>query len=309
MKSIFKEYLEIIGCGEIPEFLKKYLNVPILLRLKNIGYFCGMDYASKDVYDFKEYISRYDHSMSVSLLTWDLTKDKEATIAALFHDVSTPCFSHVIDYMNKDYSNQESTEEYTYEILKSDKYLLDCLEIDNINIKDISDFKKYSIVDSNRPKLCADRLDGIILTGLFWTKDLKIDDVKNIISDVSLFINEFNEEEIGFRSEDIAKFVLEINKNIDIFCHSKEDNYMMELLASITKYAIDKNIINYKDLYLLDELELFNILYSSEDKLILEDLYLFKNIKKESIPDIDLPDVKVRDLNPLVNNKRLVKKN
>ena len=50
-------YLEQLGY-----FLVKYLKAPSLLRLKDIGYFCGMDYASKDIYNFKEYISRYDHS-------------------------------------------------------------------------------------------------------------------------------------------------------------------------------------------------------------------------------------------------------
>ena len=46
----------------IPSFLKKYLNCPSLIRLKKIGYFCGMDYASKEVYHFREPISRFDHS-------------------------------------------------------------------------------------------------------------------------------------------------------------------------------------------------------------------------------------------------------
>ena len=104
-------YMNLLGYNEIPRFLIKYLKCPSLLRLKKIGYFCGMDYASKDIYDFREYISRYDHSINVALITYKLTKNKKATIAALFHDVATPCFSHVIDYMNKDYANQESTEE------------------------------------------------------------------------------------------------------------------------------------------------------------------------------------------------------
>lgn len=108
---MLKDYLDLWGANDIPKFLNKYLKVPILLRLKKVGYFCGMDYASRDIYDFPEYVSRYDHSLSTALITWYFTKDKKATIAALFHDISTPCFSHVIDYMNKDYSKQESTEE------------------------------------------------------------------------------------------------------------------------------------------------------------------------------------------------------
>ena len=103
-------YLKVLSSNKVPRFLKKYLEVPTLKRLKEIGYFCGMDYASKDIYNFKEYITRYDHSLTVALLVYRLTKNKEATIAGLFHDISTPCFSHVIDYMNKDYSKQETAE-------------------------------------------------------------------------------------------------------------------------------------------------------------------------------------------------------
>ena len=57
MKKLYNKYLEMLE--PIPSFLEKYLNVPSLVRLKNIGYFCGMDYASKDIYDFKEDISRF----------------------------------------------------------------------------------------------------------------------------------------------------------------------------------------------------------------------------------------------------------
>ena len=172
------KYLELLGFREMPEFLVKYMYTPSLLRLKNICYFCGMDYASKDIYDFKGRITRYDHSLFVALITWKLTGDRRATLAGLFHDISTPCFSHVIDYMNKDYEKQESTEEKVEEIIRSDYYLLECLKRDNILVDEIIDFKRYSIVDNERPKLCADRLDGVILTGYGWTKSITIDDIE-----------------------------------------------------------------------------------------------------------------------------------
>ena len=76
-----------------------------------------MDYASKEIYDFKEYVTRFDHSLTTALLTYKITKNKTYSLAALFHDVGSPCFSHVIDYMNKDYKNQESTEEYNEKII------------------------------------------------------------------------------------------------------------------------------------------------------------------------------------------------
>lgn len=304
-KNIFNKYLDLIGYDERPDFLNKYLKVPSLQRLKKVGYFCGMDYASTDVYNFKEKISRYDHSLTVCLLTWLLTRDKKASLAGLFHDVSTPCFSHVIDYMNKDYINQESTEEKTEEVIKNDKSLLECLKLDGISVEDIVDFKRYSIVDLNRPGLCADRLDGVILTGLYWTKNINMDNVKDFVSNLQVTPNEDGVLEVGFKNREVAKLVSTTNDLINTYCHSKEDNYMMELLASITKKAINTNVISYEDLFVLDEEKVMEKLKSSNEKGILKGLERFENIKLSEIPDIELPNVKVRDLNPIVLDKRL----
>ena len=301
-KEVYLEYLNRIG--KVPRFLNKYLNVPSLLRLKNIGYFCGMDYASKEVYDFKELISRYDHSLSVALLTWKFTHDKKATIAALFHDVAAPCFAHVIDYMNKDYRNQESTEEYTEEIIKNDLELKRCLRIDKIKYSEICNFKEFSIVDNKRPKLCADRFDGIILTGYNWTKSMELDDILRFTDNLCVYKNEDNELELGFKDKDIAIDVLKISDEIDEICHSSDDNFMMELLADITRISINDKIIDYKDLYYITEVELFEKIKNSENDELLKLLDIFYNVRVSDISDTVL-DVKKRDLNPLCSLGRV----
>ena len=298
-------YLDKLGYKKMPYFLKKYLKCPSLLRLKKVGYFCGMDYASKDIYDFGDYISRYDHSINVALITYKYTRNKKATIAGLFHDAATPCFSHVIDYMNKDYATQESTEAYTGTILKNDKLLLRYLKEDKIDIDDIIDFKKYSIVDNNRPKLCADRIDGVILTGLYWTKNIDISDINNIIKDMAVFQNEEKELELGFKSYDILKKVVDVSKSIDIICHSNEDNYMMELLAKLTKFAIENDYIKYDDLYIFDEEYLYSIFNTISSEYFQEEYLKFRTIKANEIPIVTLENVKPRNLNPLLLGKRM----
>ena len=298
-------YLEQLGYSNLPKFLIKYLKTPSLLRLKDISYFCGMDYASKDIYNFSEFISRYDHSLTVSLIVYKLTKDKKATLAGLFHDIATPCFSHVIDYMNQDYEKQESTEEYTEHILKNDKYLNECLEKDNIDINDIINFKKYSVVDNDRPKVCADRIDGVILTGIGWTKNINKNDINSIVKDMCIFLNENNEEEIGFKSLKVATKVLDVSESIDIYCHSTEDNYMMLLLAKITKISIEKKYITYEELYSYNERDLFSILRKQKDNELKKLLNEFETKKISDIPELEIPKIKIRDLNPLVNGKRI----
>ena len=303
--GFLKDYLYFLKFNELPLFLVKYLSVPSLVRLKKIGYFCGMDYASKDIYDFGSYVSRYDHSLTTALLTWRCSNDKKATIAALFHDCSTPCFSHVIDYMNKDYATQESTEEKTEFILKNDSYFANCLKEDNIFIDEVSDFKKFSIVDLDRPMLCADRIDGIILTSLFWPKSINISEVEEIVNSIEVYKNEFDQFEMGFNNVEVAKMVFEKNDIIDLYCHTKEDNYMMELLADITRVCISNNYFSYDDLYFLDESLLVDRILNSGNSYLLDKWHLFQNITKDKIGDIELPFVKKRVINPLVNGKRL----
>lgn len=299
-----QEYINMLG--PIPKFLEKYLSLRILTRLKKVGYFCGMDYASHHVYLFEYKISRYEHSLTTALLTWKHTKSKKQTLAALFHDVSTPCFSHVIDYMNKDYENQESTEEKTESILRNSKKLKELLKEDKLTINDILDFKKYTIVDNHRPKLCADRIDGIILTSLGWTKTLTMEEVPSILDSIQVMTNEDNEKELGVTTNEIANKLCDLNREIDVICHSNEDNYMMELLAEITKYAIDKEYITYDNLYEYNEEKLIKILYSIEDTALKILLNLFKTVTIEEISIKELPKLKRRYINPLVNGKRFI---
>lgn len=302
--SIYKYYLNEVSQNDIPVFLYPYLFSKSLLRLKDIGYFCGMDYASKDIYDFGEYISRYDHSLSTALITWRYTKNKTATLAALFHDVATPCFSHVIDYMNNDYILQESTENYIEQILKNDTDLIKQLKLDEIDIKDIINFKNFSIVDNKRPKLCADRIDGIILSGAIWGKALTSSEISNIVNSICVYTNSDGEKELGFTNEEVANLVIKTNDLIDYLCHTEEDIYMMELLANITKTAIDEGIITYKDLFRLSEETLILRLSNNNNEQINKNMDFFLHGYKDNIPSIELPKIKKRTINPLVNGIR-----
>lgn len=299
-------YMQKLKYNEMPDFLVKYLDSPCLIRLKKVSYLCGMEYSSKDIYNIEEFISRYDHSLTIALITWLLTGDKNATIAALVHDVSTPCFSHVVDFMNADYENQESTEEFTEFILKNDGYFMECLKKDNIDLLDIVDYKKYTIVDNNRPKVCADRIDGIILTGISWTKNISEEDIKLIIEDMYIARNEENEEEICFKTLAVVKKVIDISKSIDMYCHSSENFYLMKLLVDMTKLAIDREYIKYEDLFYLNEEDLFDIFYNKNDKDLLELLKEFKTVKINEIPSINIPKIKIRSLKPLVNGVRIL---
>lgn len=300
-------YLAELAPQGVPHFLEKYLQCPSLLRLKEIGYFCGMDHASPGIYNFPIYISRFDHSLTTALLTARFTSRPADILAALFHDIATPCFSHAIDFMNQDYEKQESTEAYTERLLSSDSVLCQCLSSDQLRLTEVSDFKQYPIVDSERPRLCADRLDGLILSGIGWTKDLSRDVIRELVADSTLFRNEDGLPEIGFRTRLVAEKALAASRSLDAACSDREDIYMMSLLARITWHAIEQKYIKYDDLYSYGEKALLQHLRAQNDTKLGQLLDEFATIKPTDIPPGPLPKIKSRKLNPLVLGQRLIK--
>ena len=301
-----KAYLKLVS-PNFPDFLIPYLATKTLQRLKDVGYFCGMDYASKSIYNFKFYLSRLDHSLSTALMVWQFTKDKKATLAALFHDASTPVFSHVIDFMNGDTIIQESTEIDLNNFLKKDLKLIRLLKNDGLTLSDISDYKQYPLVDNKRPKLCADRLDGIFITSLTWIKNITIAEIKELYADVIVTTNEERELEYGFRTSATAQRIIELNHYIDEFFHSDEDTYMMNLLAKITKYLIEKSILEYNDLFVINEAQAFDIIENrvKVDQNLAELYQEFKKAHEVKLKN-KLP-IKKRIIDPLVNGIRYSK--
>lgn len=303
MTKIMKEYVKYLE-DFIPKDIKKYYETPSLKRLTKVGYFCGMDNASKSVYSFKEYVSTYAHSITTAGITSMFTDDRRAILGALFHDVSKPTCSHVIDFMNKDYEKQESTEKFTEEIILNDDLLMTYLYKDGINPKDVINFKQYSIVDLDRPCLCADRIDGILISSMIWSERLTLKEAVIILRDMKLYLNEYGQQEIGFASKFIAQYIMTRNNDIDKLTHSSSDTFMMQLLADIIALALKEELITYEGLYYLTDDMLFKVLEYSTNPVLKEKLNQFYNISKRYIPKTTNDQIKKRLINPLVDGKR-----
>ena len=298
-----KEYFKILS-KEFPSFLIPYVETKTMMRLNNISFFCAMEYGNKDLYQFKYYISRLTHSISTSLIVWNFTKDKKQTLAALFHDAGTPATSHVIDYLNNDYLIQESTEKNLEKILLKDSEIITLLNKDNIIIKEVTNFKNYPLVDNKRPKLCADRLDGIFFASLSWAKNINLSEIEKIYNNIYIIKNEDNEEEYAFKNIKYAKQLIFLNNKFNELTNDILDYNSMQILSDIIRYLIDQNIIKYNDLYILDDDLLFKIINqtSKKDKNLNDKLNKFLNLNE--IQTKDIPKLKQRKLNPLINNKR-----
>lgn len=297
-----KEYFKIL-CPNFPKFIIPYIETNTMERLNGVSYFCGMQYGSKKVYNFKYNITRLDHSISTALIVWNYTYDEKMTLAALFHDATTPAFSHCVDYLNEDYIKQESTELNLWTFLSYDEKIVHLFEVNGIKEDDIN-YKKYSLVDNERPKLCADRLDSIFLTNLAWSKKLMLPEVKKIYDNVCVRTNEEGLEEFSFIDLDIADRVVELNEIVNTMTKTKADFESMYIAANIIKRLIEIKAIKYYDLYNLTDYGLIRIIacYLKIDKKLKSYVQGFISVEKDD--EIVQKELKDRKIDPLVINKR-----
>lgn len=252
-----QDYLNIFIDEEYPKFLDKYLKTKTLNRLKFITQFCGCDYTN--LYGPLFLYTRFDHSLVVAHMTWHFTHDKASTIAALLHDVGTPCFAHSIDYVFGDYLNQESSEKKITDVLVSDDEILKFLEEDGVLLSDLDDLSKYPILENKSPKLCCDRLDGVLHTCYIWLHTHKLSEIKRIYDNLEVFTNEDSNPEIGFKD-----LVVALNFVDMVLVYAKElqgntDKYVMKFVSEMVKMANEKGLITLDDLYNKKESEIISV--------------------------------------------------
>ena len=252
-----KEYMSIFIDQEYPKFIDKYLTTKTLNRIKYVTQFCGCDYTKLYSPLFK--YTRFDHSLVVAHMTWHFTHDKKETIVSLLHDVGTPCFAHTIDIVFGDCINQESSEIDIVEIIKKDKKLMEYLEEDGLSLDDIKNYTSYHILENKSPKLCTDRLDGVLHTCYIWIHTHTLEQIKEVYSNLVILNNEDNNKEIGFKSVKGAEKFVSMVYNYAHELQWNTDKYVMKYISELVKISFEKKLITLDDLYTKKEDELCDI--------------------------------------------------
>lgn len=233
---------------DFPGFIEELINTPEFKRLENIGMNCGCEYTSFPLLNKGKEYTRYIHSIGVALIVWNFTKDIKQSIAGLLHDISSPVFAHVIDFLNDDHETQESTEEKTEEIIKNSTEIQKILKKYNLTTKDVCDYHIYPIADNDSPLLSADRLE-YTLGNAYYYNFKSIEEIKDMYEDLVVCKNAFDEDEISFKSLDKAiEFTSVSLRNSKVYT-SHEDRFSMQYLADLLKEAINKKVITLEDLY------------------------------------------------------------
>lgn len=244
MKRKQLETISYLPKNDLPFWWGKAVRSSELLRLKEIGMNCGLEYTSFPLFKGIDSYSRYIHSLGVGEIVWRFTNDPKQALAGLYHDIASPCFAHVIDFLRGDYESQESTEIGTSEIIAKSKDIQELLGFLGLKFEDVDDYHKYPIADNDSPRLSADRLEYTLSNALNLLH-LDRDEVQEIYDSVFALPG----GELGFTSLDQAKRFGRIALSLGrIYC-CDEDRYSMEILAKLLKKSILLGILREGDLY------------------------------------------------------------
>ena len=303
--NVINKYLHLLS-DNIPDFLYEYANVPELKRLKGISMISACE--SSKLIPVHFFHNRYEHSIGVALIVWNFSKDKKQAIAGLHHDIASPSFSHVIDYLHGDYEKQEYTESLTEKAIRSSESIMALLKRDNIDVDEIKDCHIYPIADNDTPRLSADRLEYSLSDGLTTQDAFTLESVKRIYKDLAVLKNEQGEDELGFCHVEMAEEYVEgASKLWRLFSGNPENCMVMHFWTDILKIMISQNYISEKDLYKYSEMEIVDIIKNCPNKVIANAFEIFSKSETVERSDILIDDkycvptkTKRRYTNPLV---------
>ncbi|MGM9774104.1 MAG: HD domain-containing protein [Candidatus Egerieousia sp.] len=270
----------------IPQIVTELCNCSSMLRIGMVGMNCGCEYTSFPMFKNLEPYSRLEHSLGVARIIWKHTGDITQTVAGLLHDISSPAFAHVIDFVRGDYMKQESTEDRTAEIICSDRDICEILSRYGIHVEAVTDYHVYPIADNDAPKLSADRLE-YTLGNMVNYGFASLATAQKLYDDIIAGANEFGEPELVFRSEECAvEFAWLSLKCSEIYC-GDADRYSMQILSEIIRDAVDDKVLDITDLY-RDEPSVIGKLCSDEKYSALWRRY--RSLSEIFYPDSDIPE-------------------
>ena len=233
---------------EIPQFLSECLPTPPVARLREIGMNCGCEYTAFPRFGNLAPYSRFDHSLGVALIVWHFTQDPAQALAGLFHDVSTPVFAHVVDFMRGDYLRQESTEAGTEAWIAGSEEICSILKKHALSVEEVCDYHRYPVADNDSPRLSADRLEYTLGNAVNFGICSR-EEAEGFYADLLVGTNEDGEDELMFRTGRFAEaFAFAALECSGIYV-SDEDRYAMQMLAELLRHAVLLGVVTEADLF------------------------------------------------------------
>lgn len=234
--------------NEIPLFLREFSAAPPMARLKDVGMNCGCEYTGFPLFrDIGPY-SRYDHSLGVALIVWHFTGSVEQALAGLFHDIATPVFAHVVDFLNGDHLRQESTEAGTASWITASPELQELLGKYGLTVEQVADYHRYPIADNPSPALSADRLEYTLGNLLNYGFE-GLDRLRAFYGDLVVGRDEMGCPELVFRTPSVAADFAGAALRTSRVYVADEDRFAMQALADLLNLALERGTLGRESLW------------------------------------------------------------
>ena len=233
--------------GTVPGILTELAETPELLRLGQVGMNCGCEYTAFPQFAGSGSYSRLEHSLGVGLIVWHFTGDSAQAAAGLLHDVATPTFAHVVDFLRGDYLTQEATEAGTRERIESSPAIQQVLTRHGLTTDDVADYHRYPIADNDSPRLSADRLEYTLGNALRWSF-LTREEIAAIYADLRVGRGEDGAPELVFGSCARASRFAEAALACSRVYVSDEDRCAMQALSELLARALEAGALSPADL-------------------------------------------------------------
>lgn len=133
------------------------------------------------------------------------------------------------------------------------------MEQDDLSVEDFSEYSKFHILENKSPKLCTDRLDGVLHTCYIWLHTHSLEEIKEVYDNLTVLENEYGDNEIGFRNKEIAEKFVAMVYNYAKELQGNKDKYVMKYISEMVKLSFEKKLLSLEDLYTKKEEEVCTI--------------------------------------------------
>ncbi len=231
-----------------PAWLEEFCAVEEMRRLKNVGMNCGCEYTNFPRFRGLPPYSRYRHSRGTAEIVWHFTGSMEQTLAALFHDISTPVFAHTIDFLHGDYLHQEYTEGETERIIRRSRGILRLLEKYGVAPETVTDYHRYPVADNDAPRLSADRLE-YTLGNLQCYRIRTSEEAQRYYDAICVEQTPEGAPELAFLDVKTALAFAQDALQMSRIYVADEDRYAMQRLSEVIACAQEKRVLDMTLLY------------------------------------------------------------
>lgn len=250
---------------EIPEIIKKMVEMPAVKRLMGIDQNSGIEKSGYNIFNYN--YSTLDHSLGFALILNNFVTNKKQVIAALLHDLDAPAFlQSTMQVPEKDFNKKEDKLTVFDAIVGSDG-LFEYFLKNEISIDEMCDYTKYPIAYNVVPHLCAHRLEYFLHT-MYFNDMCTTDEIKEMYNDLLIIPNEDNMPEFCFNTPELAKKFCLLSIQCGEAYRSYESKATLQFVSDTLGAMLRREVISRKDLYTYSDKAIMEMGLSCSDKRI-----------------------------------------